>query len=328
MVWAVIRKNQNVQMEIVLNSIEIKLNAENGNTPPEQIQLLPKSPVTGRDGRKFKYKPETVLEGFKQHAQKLPIDLDHESELGGKTAASGWIKSLEAKEDGIYGNVKWNKKGKQLLEDEEYSYLSPAFFTNDDKEIQYLSSAALTNHPNFKMPALNAINHNCTQQGETMELIAIATALDLPAQSEAGAIINSIHKLKTNQLDTNNFVPKADYELVLNQKQKLETELNQLKSEDLTKEANSIVDKAIAEGRISNSSKNYYLNNCSTKEGLDNTKAFLESCPALSESILANKENKPNGTAANQLSEVELNMIKDSGITAEEFIASKKQLNA
>jgi len=238
-------------MEIVLNSIEIQLNAEGDNKIPEQIKLLPKSPAIGRDGRKFTYKVDTVLAGFKQHAQKLPIDRDHESELTNNTGAKGWIKSLEAKEDGsIWGNVKWTKSGKQLLEDEEYSYISPAFFTNENKEIQYLSSAALTNHPNFKMPSMNSKQNQKGERMDSQDFSNIAVALDLPANTEAGAIINSIHKLKANQLNKADFILKADYDLVLNQKNQLEIELNKVKAEEFTKEANSIIDKAIAEGRI------------------------------------------------------------------------------
>jgi len=81
-------------------------------------------------------------------AYQLSVDLDHE---GGK--AYGWIKELEARDDGLYAFVEFNQDGANLIKEGEYKYVSAEWDTNyldkrTGKEVgPTLLGFALTNRP-------------------------------------------------------------------------------------------------------------------------------------------------------------------------------------
>ena len=92
-------------------------------------------------------------------------DLPTSSELVDRKAY-GWIMALEAREDGLYGQVKWSDAGAELLRNAHFKYLSPYW---EAREIAsengrrifrpiVLLSAGLTNQPNIPVrPLANSI---------------------------------------------------------------------------------------------------------------------------------------------------------------------------
>lgn len=75
------------------------------------------------------------------------IDTDHD---GG--AAMGWIKTLEARNDGLYAQIEWTEPGKELLEKGIYKYFSAEIGEHKDihtglKIKNVLIAATLTNRP-------------------------------------------------------------------------------------------------------------------------------------------------------------------------------------
>ena len=70
--------------------------------------------------------------------------------------ATGWITSVEAKEDGLWGDVEWNELGKATLSDKQYKFFSPEFcrdFEDPQTHQLYrnvLTGGALTKSPYFK----------------------------------------------------------------------------------------------------------------------------------------------------------------------------------
>lgn len=83
----------------------------------------------------------------------LPIDEEHYSDRG----ATGWIKKLINKgNEGLFGMVEWNAKGRELIKNAIYRFFSPEFyFTYEDPEDRRLYNnvlvgGALTNRPYFK----------------------------------------------------------------------------------------------------------------------------------------------------------------------------------
>src|SRR6478672_4532326 len=83
-------------------------------------------------------------------------DMPQSSELADRKAY-GWIMELEAREDGIYGRVKWSKAGLDLLKNAHFKYLSPYWScdqipgpTNRPTfRPTNLISVGLTNQPNL-----------------------------------------------------------------------------------------------------------------------------------------------------------------------------------
>ena len=88
-------------------------------------------------------------------------DLPNASELADRKAY-GWIMQLEAREDGLFGQVKWSEAGIDLLRNAHYKYLSPYW---EAREIEgengkrvfrpsALVSVGLTNQPNIPVRPL------------------------------------------------------------------------------------------------------------------------------------------------------------------------------
>ena len=75
------------------------------------------------------------------------IDTDHD---GG--AAMGWIKKLEAREDGLHAQIEWTEPGRELLEKGIYKYFSAQFGEHKDIHTgliikNVLIAVTLTNRP-------------------------------------------------------------------------------------------------------------------------------------------------------------------------------------
>lgn len=70
--------------------------------------------------------------------------------------ANGWVTSVEVRDDGLWGNVEWNKLGKETLSDKQYKYFSPEFYRDyEDPQTHQiyrnvLTGGALTKSPYFK----------------------------------------------------------------------------------------------------------------------------------------------------------------------------------
>lgn len=103
---------------------------------------------------------EAVIAAFDKHGADIPIDYHHattKTEDGRKAPAAGWVKSLSyEKGKGLMAEVEWSDTAKREIESQQYKYLSPVIFFDEDKKIVLeLDSVALTNRPRTRnMPAL------------------------------------------------------------------------------------------------------------------------------------------------------------------------------
>lgn len=70
--------------------------------------------------------------------------------------AVGWITKVEAREDGLWGDVEWNELGTEALCDKQYKFFSPEFYRDyEDPQTHQiyrnvLTGGALTKSPYFK----------------------------------------------------------------------------------------------------------------------------------------------------------------------------------
>lgn len=205
--------------------------------PPEWVQLLPLgASIHARDGRGPYVLPDiqaarSVIAATMAHQSgaDLPIDYDHQiiwSRDNGRPApASGWIKELEARADGIWGRVEWTAEAADLLRNKAYRYLSPVFMHTQDGTVTRLACAALTNIPNLELTALasqlpggetavkpedflkqlagvfklpgsaTAEQLAAHAQKLVVELAALAKALGLPDESDAEKLAAHAQKL-------------------------------------------------------------------------------------------------------------------------------------
>lgn len=117
---------------------------------PGYIRVLPLGYVTSEKGDFIV--DEECFKLMNAHMQRRAIDIvidyEHQTLEGVQAPASGWIKELSLKTDGIYAKVEWTAKAKVFLANKEYRYLSPVILVREsDKKAVILHSVALTNTP-------------------------------------------------------------------------------------------------------------------------------------------------------------------------------------
>lgn len=209
-------------------------------TAGQWVQLLPAGRFQGRDGRSFVLdNPQAVLAEAAKRGD-LPIDYEHQMDdpaarpATGEVRAAGWIKQLEARDDGIWGLVEWTEKARNMIEAREYRYLSPVLHHYPDGRVVRVIGAGLVHRPNLVLKALSS-----EQPGAALS--QVATALGLPAEADAAAILMAVNALKTP--DPARYVPvEAVAELLKDRHQQVA-----LMSE---REAEAKVDTALNGGYI------------------------------------------------------------------------------
>lgn len=250
---------------------------------PEWIQLLPLGIITPRDGRPAWRldAPADVVSASMAAARglDLPIDYDHQIDLaaipgvGGRAAAAGWIKELQARADGVWGRVEWTQAAAQAIAGKEYRFISPVFdFTKSDRRILVLHRAALTNNPAMTMTALS---HQQKEDGVDPILKALLEAMGLGPDTDQATALAHVQKLMASTAivtavasklgaqptetalaaaidqarqagapDPAKFVPVAAVNEV-------RAELAAIQTERATEKATAAVDAAVAAGKVS-----------------------------------------------------------------------------
>ncbi len=144
-------------------------NLETKNFGELSVQLSPIGSFQGsdRDGNPI---PENLTEeSLSALAAKLNqgdeilADIDHASTRVGNnrdSSAVGWFSKFFVQPlKGLFATLRLTKRGKELVENREYRYLSPTFMLNENGEPVDLHSASFTNIPAFKgciNPILNS----------------------------------------------------------------------------------------------------------------------------------------------------------------------------
>ncbi|MCW9041736.1 MAG: phage protease [Pseudopelagicola sp.] len=315
----------------VINFEAMALNVEDGSVP-DWVQLLPAGrSVRGVDGRSWTMEDANALiDSFLARNNDLPVDLEHATQIKGAQGepapAVGWIKELEARDTGLWGRVEWNGEGETLLRRRAYRYLSPVFkFAKRTGEITRMVSAGLTNNPNLDLVALNSAD-DLTE--ETTMDPAVLEALGLNSTATSADAVLAIQKLKAAETtalnraehpDPKKFVPKADHDLALNRISGYEAEAKEREDEAI----NTALDDAIEAGKIAPASRDYHLAACREEGGLDRFKAMVDASPVIADKSGLDQKDPTKKTAT--LSADEEAVCQQMGITAEEFLAAKKE---
>ena len=110
---------------------ELKDTIDNGETEV-QIATIGEVIGTSADGKPvYQNLTEEALEKLaeKHKDDELLVDADHESEVGGKTEAKGWLSGLKfINGKGLFGTIKWTDIGKKLIENRIFRWLSPSWY--------------------------------------------------------------------------------------------------------------------------------------------------------------------------------------------------------
>jgi hypothetical protein len=129
--------------------------------PPEWSPFLPvpgtyQHPVYGE----LDFSPDAysrIIDNFKSgiYDQRLPVNVEHDPQSAG---AVGWVVDLRLADSGaIEAQVEWTKRGRELIEDDRFKYVSAEIYpswpdpVNPDTIFQDVAvGLALTTHPYFK----------------------------------------------------------------------------------------------------------------------------------------------------------------------------------
>ena len=120
------------------------------------------------------------------------------------TVAAGWLQELQARDNGLYGRMRWSAKGKADVEGGNYRYFSPVFATRSvgkgREEPVSLIGNTLTNRPNFRkaIQAISNKDQTPTKEKSPMnpKLLALlgltAGAGDIAIESAVATIQNKL----------------------------------------------------------------------------------------------------------------------------------------
>lgn len=286
------------------------------------LPLIPAGEFEGNDGRRWNNaNPDEVVKAFNR---KRPFDIEHATHIlgpqGQPAPAMGWIKALQNVGGEVWGQVDWNEEGKQLVDAEKYAYYSPTFTYDAKGVVRGIASAALTNEPNLdQLPALN-------REETTMPLpVELTQALGLGADADTASALTAInaikadHQLAMNRAalgpDLTKFVPKETYELALNRATTAETKVKQTEEAKLV----SLVDDAIAAGKVSPANKEMFLGMCRQEGGEEQFKKFVEAAPVIADASKVKTTTEQSG----ELSKDELAMCRMMNVKPETWKATK-----
>jgi phage I-like protein len=259
---------------------------------PDWLPLVPAGRFVGRDKRSWINDQPTQVVAYNRSLNREVVwDQEHATELkapkGEPAPAVGWIKELDVREGQIWGRVEWNAEGESLIREKKYKYYSPAIICDANNRVHGISSVGLTNKHNLELPALN---HQSTETEDDMSIsAAIRQILALPeTASDADAVVAIGNLKQERQVALNaqasnleKFVPRADYDQVITERNQLRTELNSDRTARRDEEIKTLVDQAVEQKKISPATREYHVANCQQEGGIDRFKQFLASTPAL-----------------------------------------------
>ena len=189
------------------NPIEL---ANEGGAVPQEIHLFPLGRSVLLDNRVFEVKDAQAIidRSMGQRPNDLPIDYEHQNDskeamARGPIPAAGWITSMVAKADGIWGKVEWTARARQMIANREYRYVSPSFKANSETgEVHMIKGAALVHTPALTLTALARADDETPFETVTARF---ASALGLDATATESEVLDAITARATP--DPAKFVP-------------------------------------------------------------------------------------------------------------------------
>jgi phage I-like protein len=112
-------------------------------------------------------------------------------------------------------------------------------------------------------------------------------------------------------------VPRADYDLATNRVTALEAEAQTRREAEIT----AAVDAAIEAGKVAPVSRDYHLATCRADGGLERFRAMVDASPVIA--AKSTTTTPPNPTAKDGLSQDELAVCRQMGMSPADFAAAK-----
>ena len=320
-------------------SVAIELMSARADDGAQWVHLVPAGTFHGRDGRgpyKLDNAASVISESRKiAGARQMPIDYDHAIDLaapqGGSAPAAGWVKGLQARTDGIWGLVDWTPRAAQQLSQREYRYISPVFMHTHDGTVTALQRASLTNNPN-----LDQLTALASMETKTMDALAIiCKELGMPETASTEEILAKIrekqvskastHSATTTDYDPTQFVPIGDFQRAMETIRELNTGVS-------LQAASDKVDRLIETGKLFKWNRDWAIALCQKDAGLLDQFATgvgkMISGMAKPSSFSVSPPSLHHSRPEQQLSDEELKIAQNLGVTAEAYLKTKNARTA
>ena len=296
---------------LICNQIELT-----GEDVPGWIHIMQAGTFVLNDGRGpyTLADPERVIQASRRAKVDLYIDRDHETQFapkGSHIKAAGWIKEMEAREDGIWARIEWTATAREQIMAREYRYISPVFIYHlDTTNILRITHASLTNDPAMELTAVASNNRNHNQKEKTemlkdklIELLGLPkdasdeavataaseklaendlselqTALDKKGGSvselaaAASSLREKVNTSKAEDPDPSKFVPIAAHKEVVDRVAVLE-------EKSRTEKAEQAVASAIKDGKIAPGQRKWAMQYASSN--IDEFNKYVEATPKI-----------------------------------------------
>ncbi len=278
----------------------------NGGWPKEGITIDPAFCDTMVANWKKRGNPALPVDYLHRGAfDELPVD---------QQIASGWIENLEARTDGLWAQVKWTPKARELIAADEYRFLSPEFHLKGidahtgKPQGPTLVGAGLLNRPAFQeMPrvAAAAVTTNpvvpkekVMTKAQILALLAklnIAVAADISEDDARAALekhgddtSKAAQALKDKDAEalkakvtteTNEKALKAQIEELTLDKAKLGVRVAQIEKVNFDAGVDALLKRAASEGRITAAAAQKGVRDLADKMGLTAATEFVDTFP-------------------------------------------------
>ncbi len=282
----------------------------------EKVKILPLGEIKGRDGRYWELTKDdavAIVNQIKSDGVDIVLDFEHRSyDYPSDETAAGWFKadSFEVRDDGIYASLELTEKGLQAVNNKEYRYLSPVFYSSGTRIVQ-LESVGLTNLPNIPdIPALNKKTKNFKE--DTMDMIEKLTKEKTELEVQLNELKGKLQKYEEMEKELNKI--KKERDDTLQELNKIKGEFEALKKEQYEREINQMVENAIKDGKLAPAQKEIAL-----KIGL-NSKEMLEEMIKNSpyDFRKLTTETQKNESGGTKLSDATLQVCKMLDLSPEE----------
>ena len=192
-------------MQTAVNTFVIAA-ASGADNAPVWLRLLPIGTFRLRDGRgPFSAASRADLQAIVERTRarlgdtQLMVDYDHQGAfaaipgVGGRAEAAGWITQLEARDDGVWGQVEWTADASAKIAARAYRYLSPLFTADKAGRVGALVNVALVNMPALDLSAVAAsLIVDTLEPEKVLSMDKIAKALGLADSASPEAILAAL----------------------------------------------------------------------------------------------------------------------------------------
>lgn len=250
---------------------------------PSRVTVFPQvGPIETRDGRRYRIDAATLVARFKADGLKLPIDLNHASEIrapkGEAVDVIGWVTGLAADGAQLVADVEWVEPAKAAETIRRHPYVSPAFLHTEAGEATWLKSVALV--PSPALAGQVALASAGPTLEETRPMKSVLALLGLQETASETAALAAVQALQAKIVDPATVVAKAMHDETLAKLSAATTELTAIKAAAGKAEVEALLEQALKDKKIVPAQREHYAALCATA-GVDSVKKLLAASPAL-----------------------------------------------